>query len=416
MKSGKVYIVGAGLAGLSAAVTLAAQGIRVEMLESAPSAGGRCRSYYEPGLGRVTDNGNHLILSGNRAVQDYVQIIGSGGAFVGPDHAEFAFADVRTGERWTIRPNDGAVPWWIFSKSRRVPGTRAGDYLALVRLVRAQGGSLGEAPSRGPLWDRLLHPLLLAALNTEPQTATAKLVATVVRETLAKGGKAYRPRIASPTLAAALVNPAVAFVQERNGAIRFGQRLRNVVFDAAGALALEFGEVELPVNKQDRVILAVPPWVAKSLLPGIAVPDEFRAIVSGHFGITPPPGTPAMTGLIGATIEWIFAFPDRISVTISNADRFTEVDRAELAALCWRDVSNVFHLPPDLPPWQIVKEKRATFAANPEQERKRPGSVTQWQNLFLAGDWTDTGLPATIEGAVRSGKRAAQLALASMLV
>jgi hypothetical protein len=282
--------------------------------------------------------------------------------------------------------------------------------------MRAQGGPLGEAPSHGPLWDRLLHPLLLAALNTEPQTATAKLVATVVRETLAKGGKAYRPRIASPTLAAALVNPAVVFVQERNGAIRFGQRLRNVVFDAARALALEFGEAELPVNEQDRVILAVPPWVAKSLLPGIAAPDEFRAIVSGHFGITPPPGTAAMTGLIGATVEWIFVFSDRISVTISNADRFAEVDRAELAALCWRDVSNVFHLPPDLPPWQIVKEKRATFAANPEQERKRPGSVTQWQNLFLAGDWTDTGLPATIEGAVRSGKRAAQLALASMLV
>jgi squalene-associated FAD-dependent desaturase len=417
MKSGTVYIVGAGLAGLSAAVALAAQGVRVEVIESAPSAGGRCRSYYEPALGRIIDNGNHLILSGNRAVQDYVNRIGSGAAFVGPSHAEFAFADVRTGERWTLRPNDGVVPWWIFSKTRRVPGTRAFDYLGPAGLLWADRGALGDArPARGPLWDRLLHPLLLAALNTKPEIATAELVATVLRETLARGGKAYRPRIASPTLAAALVDPAVAFVQERKGTFRLSQRLRNVVFDAAGALALELGEAELPLKEQDRVILAVPPWVAKSLLPGIAAPDEFRAIVSGHFAIAPPPGTPAMTGLIGATIEWIFVFSDRISVTISDADRFNEVDRAELAALCWRDVSNVLHLPPDLPQWQIVKEKRATFAATPEQERKRPGSVTQWQNLFLAGDWTDTGLPASIEGAVRSGNRAAQLALAGMLV
>jgi squalene-associated FAD-dependent desaturase len=416
MKSGTVYIVGAGLAGLSAAVMLAAHGVHVEVIESAPAAGGRCRSYFEPALGRIIDNGNHLILSGNRAVQDYVNRIGSAAAFVGPSHAEFAFADARTGERWVLRPNDGAFPWWIFSKTRRVPGTRAFDYLGPAGLLRSHGGALGDAKRpHGPLWDRLLHPVLLAALNTKPEIASAKLVATILRETFVKGGKAFRPRIASPTLAAALVDPAVAFVQERNGTFRLSHRLRNLVFDAGGALALDLGETELPVKEQDRVILAVPPWVAKSLLPDITAPDEFRAIVSGHFAIAPPPGTQAMTGLIGATVEWIFAFEDRISVTISDADRLTEVDRAELAALCWHDVSTVFNLPPDLPPWQIVKEKRATFAATPEQERKRPGSATQWQNLFLAGDWTDTGLPATIEGAVRSGNRAAQLALASML-
>ena len=91
-------------------------------------------------------------------------------------------------------------------------------------------------------------------------------------------------------------------------------------------------------------------------------------------------------------------------------------DRETLAALCWRDVARLLRLPDALPPWQIVKEKRATFAATPEQEAKRPGPRTQWRNLFLAGDWTDTGLPATIEGAVRSGKRAAELALGQSLV
>jgi squalene-associated FAD-dependent desaturase len=415
MNAGTVYIVGAGLAGLSAAVTLAAQGVGVKILESAPTAGGRCRSYYEPVLGRMIDNGNHLILSGNCAVQDYVRMIGSSSAFVGPKHAEFAFADLGTGAQWTIRPNDGFLPWWIVSKRRRVPDTRLSDYLALRSLLRGHDGPLGDVP-RGALWDRLLQPILLAALNTKPERATARLVAAVMRETLAKGGRAYRPRIASPTLAAALVDPAISFVQARNGTFQFSQRLRNIVFGAANVQILETGDQVLQMADDDRVILAVPPWVAASVIPGISTPDEFRAIVSGHFAVAPPLGTPAMTGLIGGTVEWIFAFPDRISVTISNADRWVDMDRAKLAALCWADVSQVLRLPRDLPAWQIVKEKRATFAAIPEQESKRPNCATAWKNLFLAGDWTNTGLPATIEGAVRSGNRAAQLALASMLV
>jgi hypothetical protein len=156
--------------------------------------------------------------------------------------------------------------------------------------------------------------------------------------------------------------------------------------------------------------------VAKSLLPDIAAPDEFRAILSAHFRAVPPPDTAPMTGLIDATVEWIFAFPDRISVTISNADRLIDRDRDELAAICWRDVARAYRLPAGVPAWQIVKEKRATFAATPEQEAKRPGALTAWRNLFLAGDWTATGLPATIEGAVRSGRRASELALNHALV
>jgi squalene-associated FAD-dependent desaturase len=417
VSTGTVYVIGAGLAGLAASVHLAARGVRVEVIEATASAGGRCRSYYEPALERIIDNGNHLILSGNRAVQDYVRTIGSGARFVGPPHAEFAFADLGTNERWSLRPNDGPVPWWIFCKSRRVPSTRAMDYLAVARVMRAAGETLGDAwPAEGSLRERLLQPVLLAALNTKPEIATAKLVAAVLRETLAKGGQAYMPRIASPTLAAAFVDPAVAFVKERGGVFRFGQRLRSIGFGTAGAQGLELADMRLPLTEHDRVIIAVPPWVAKPLLPGIETPDEYRAIVSGHFGIAPPHGAAPITGLIGANVEWIFAFPDRISVTISDADRFNETTRAELAALCWRDVANASGLPADLPPWQIVKEKRATFAAVPEQERKRPGTKTPWPNLFLAGDWTDTGLPATIEGAVRSGNRAAQLALASIAV
>ncbi len=138
---------------------------------------------------------------------------------------------------------------------------------------------------------------------------------------------------------------------------------------------------------------------------------SISAIVNAHFRIVPPKGVPAIIGLIGGTAEWIFAFSDRVSVTVSGADQLVDLDRESLARLLWHDVAAVHGLSEELPPWQIVKEKRATFAATPEQDAIRPNAATAFANLVLAGDWTQTGLPATIEGAMRSGYKAAELAL-----
>ena len=407
MSSGTVYIVGAGLSGLAAAVALAARGIRVEVLEGTNAAGGRCRSYYDTAVDQIIDNGNHLILSGNHSVQDYLRVIGSAENFVGPAHTEFAFAELPSAKRWTIRVNDGPLPLWMLDEKRRVPGTHPADYFALAGLMRSGGRKIPD----GPLWQKLVRPLLLAALNTEPEIASRALIAATLRETIAKGGKAWRPRVAFPTLAAAFIDPAIAFVEQHGGRFRFGQRLRSLVFSGPSVLGLQLPDAMLPISAEDRVILALPPWAASALLPRLNVPDEFRAILSAHFRIAPPTDAPPITGIIGGTAEWIFAFPDRISVTVSNADRLMDGDREDLAALCWKDVAAVYGLPDDLPPWQIVKERRATFAATAEQDAKRPGAKTQWGNLTLAGDWTATGLPACIEGAVRSGRRAAELAL-----
>jgi squalene-associated FAD-dependent desaturase len=363
-------------------------------------------------LGQTIDNGNHLVLSGNRATFAYLSRIGAEHALVGPDRARFDFIDVRTDERWTIAPNEGPLPWWMFSRRRRVPETRMLDYAGLLGLIwPGTSKRICEVIAcDGPLWERLMRPFLLAALNTEPETASAALAGAVIRETLAKGGRAYRPRIAHPTLAAAFVDPALAFLAQKNAAADFGQRLRRIVFDGPRVNALEFPERTVALSDEDSVIVAVPPWAARELLPGIEAPDDFRAIVNAHFKIAPPAGTPPMLGVIGGMVEWIFSFSDRISVTISSADRLVDQEREALAALIWRDVSSALKLPAELPPWQIVKEKRATFAATPEQAARRAPAKTQWSNLFLAGDWTATGLPATIEGAVRSGHKAAELA------
>ena len=123
MSSRRVIIAGAGLAGLSAAVVLAEAGVPVSLSDSAAQAGGRCRSYPDPALGLTIDNGNHLVLSGNPAVAAYRKSVGAQEPLSGPDHADFAFADLSSGGRWTVRINDGRLPWWTAVPDRRVPGT-----------------------------------------------------------------------------------------------------------------------------------------------------------------------------------------------------------------------------------------------------------------------------------------------------
>jgi squalene-associated FAD-dependent desaturase len=407
-----VHIVGAGLAGLAAAVRLAGQGIAVVLHEAANQAGGRCRSYHDPALDMTIDNGNHLVLSGNRATVDFVATIGARDQLRGPSDASFPMVDIATNERWTIRINEGRFPSWLFDRTARVPGTRVTQYLPLARLLWAKpDAAIGDVIAcKGPVYERLIDPLLRAALNTEPPEASAGLAAAVLRETVAVGGRACHPLIAADGLATAFVEPAMKFVQQRGTDIHFGHRLRACTFDGSRVSALDFGEDAVQLAAEDAVIVAVPPPVASDLLPGLVVPTEFRAIVNAHYRIASERDLPPMMGAVNGTLEWLFAFRDRLSVTISTANRLLETERDILARKIWQEVARMIGSTAPLPPWQIVRERRATFAALPSQNARRPAAQTAWRNLLLAGDWTATGLPATIEGAIRSGNRAAELA------
>jgi squalene-associated FAD-dependent desaturase len=407
-----IHIIGAGLAGLSAAIELSGRGERVAIHEATSFAGGRCRSYHDMSLGMMIDNGNHLLLSGNRAALSYLRALRSEHRLVGPAHAAFPFVDLGTREEWTLRFNDGRIPWWLFRPGRRVPDTRPYHYASLARLIwPARDKAVGEVIRfTGPVYERLVRPLLLAALNIDPSVASARLAGAVVRESLLAGGLACRPLIAREGLGATMVEPALALLAQRNAGVQFSHQLHALHTAAGRVEALDFGKDRVVLASGDLVILAVPPYAAGALVPGLTAPTEFRAIVNAHFRIEPPAAQPPILGLLNSTTEWLFAFPDRLSTTISAADRLIDMPRETLAQKIWSEVAVVTGLPPDLPPWQIVRERRATFAATPEQDARRPGPKTAWNNLLLAGDWTDTGLPATIESAIRSGQRAARLA------
>ena len=411
-----VHVVGAGLAGLAAAIALSAAGRGVVVHESGPAAGGRCRSYQDRELGLTIDNGNHLLLSGNRAAAAYLDAIGAGDSMTGPADPCFPFMDLSTGARWTVRPSPGRLPWWILRPTRRVPGTGARDYLRLLRLGRiTDDRTVAEALPDDALFRRLVAPLAIAALNTAPRDGLARLLGAVVRETLLAGGAACRPLLPRVSLAASFIDPALATLRARGAEIRFGHRIAALGVAAGRVAGLRGTDGTIALGPADAVVLAVPPWVATGLLPELVVPDAFEAILNLHYATTPGGviGPGGFIGLIGGTAEWVFVKSGHVSVTVSAANRLVDRPAEALAALVWPEVRAALALPADapLPPYRVVKEKRATFAATAEQDRRRPGPHTALANLVLAGDWTATGLPATIEGAIRSGDRAASLLL-----
>ena len=406
------------MAGLAAALRLSREAAEVVLYEAAGHAGGRCRSFFEPSLDRDIDNGNHLLLSGNGSARAYLRESGADRTFATDIPAGFPFVDLQNGDRWTVRPNAGPIPWWLLVESRRVADTRPSEYLSALRLRRAGPEDTVAAllSATGTLYRRFWEPLAVAVLNTPPDEAYARLLWPVLLETFAKGAQACRPMIARTGLSHSLVDPAIRTLTERGVSIRLGQRLRALDGGSARITALEFAQETVPLGPDDAVVLAVPASAAAALLPEISTPQRFCPIVNVHFrldGAGEDLAPLKFMGVIGGVAEWIFIRDDIVSVTVSAADAVVQSPAEDIARQTWADVTRALGREQEpLPRYKVVKEKRATFAQTPESERLRPPAQSYYQNLLLAGDWTNTQLPATIEGAIRSGYRAAELLLA----
>lgn len=414
--TGIVHVVGAGLSGLACATALAGSGHAVMLYEATDHAGGRCRSWHDGRLDRIIDNGNHLILGANRECLSYLDRIGGRGGLLTIDPVCLPFLDLRSGQHWTLRPDRGPLPLWLTDPTRRVPDSRLIDYLGILKLALA-GPDQTVAdllPASGPLAARLWKPLAISILNTPYQDGSARLLWSVFQRTLLRGAEACRPHIAGPGgLSASLVDPALAYLADRAVKVRFGWRLKGLQRTPVGrADRLDFAADQVVLGPNDRVVLALPSDAMAGLLPDLPVPDRFHSILNAHYRLDGParlPGGLPLLGLVGGVAEWLFLRGDTLSVTVSAADALIDRPADDLLALLWRDVAAVLGLDADRPArGRIIKERRASFAASPDQDRRRPGPRVA-DNLYLAGDWTDTGLPATIEGAVQSGHRAAVL-------
>lgn len=408
-------MIGGGLAGLSCAVFSVVAGHKVVLYEATKTAGGRCRSFFDPTLETVVDNGSHAVLAANPAVFEFLQLLGARNELVSVNPAgDIPFVDIASGQSWALKPGTSMFPWWVFNSRRRAPETSLREYLRGLGLLFAGKDKVvaDVLPATGQTYARFWEPFVTAVMNTDPKEASAALFSKAFRQTLfAKTGgfQSYVPRI---NLAETFVDPALRFLNHHAAEVRYAAAVKSVSGNTT-AETINLRNASLPVDENDTVIIAVPPWspLTQPFLDGAITPDP-SPIVNVHYKIETPSAPPAMTGLVGGSAQWVFVRDGVISATVSAATPFASYSKSEIAHIIWTDVKKALNLPEsDPPPYRVIIERRATPLQNCMFARARPGPRTYLKNVFLAGDWLDTGLPCTLESAVISGKTAAKLAL-----
>ncbi|MXQ11282.1 hydroxysqualene dehydroxylase [Microvirga makkahensis] len=402
MTAGRTHIVGAGIAGLSAALAVAEEGGEAVLYEAAPQPGGRCRTIHSAD-GFSHDNGTHVLFTANRHALNLLRTVGARDRWIEPERRGLPLYDMRSGTMQRI----GLSPWSWLRPSRRPQGIRMADLARLVRLaLSVRDCPVASIVGDRPIMDNLVGPLTLAILNTPPEVASARRLALALRRLL--WPQASRLLVARNGLSEDLILPTVEALQASGIPILAGQRLKNLVIHGERVIGLSLTDRAVALGPRDNVIVALPPYEVERLLPALAVPQRFEAILNVHFRL-PGPERPRFIGFTGALTQWLLVRRDHVSVTVSAAETVVQEPAADLASAIWREIVPVLR---DLgldacaerqPEARIVKEKRATIrqdAASLPQPPLRPLA-----NLALAGDWLGA-LPATIESAIISGEEA----------
>lgn len=417
----KVHIIGAGLAGMAAAIALGGSGREVVIYERQREAGGRVRTLVDSEFGVPIDNGIHLAFSGQRALSWYLRATAAEDRLTGPAEARFEFFDTSDNSRWQLRPNRGRLPWWILARARRAPGTGLADVLGLIRLAMASSGAtvascLGE---RRVSVRRLWEPFTVAALNTPLHSASAReLWRTWRQNILWRGEERLRVRFARHNLGDSLVEPALRRLLHNGVTLQLGTGVEGLERSNGRIDLLNVAGQAIALAPDDVVIAAVPPARLAPLLPELPLPRRESAIVTAHFRLPPPydrvgvEAAPQLICLLDSRSEWLLRRGGVASLTVGAADDLIDRPDEQLCQHFWLHIRGALGLPPlPMPTSRLIKERAGTFAHTPEQCENRRSLVSPYRNLHLAGDWTATGTPATMDGAIRSGLEVAHRVL-----
>ena len=445
MTSPDVIVIGAGVAGLAAATSLAGRGARVGVVEARPSLGGRAGSYTDPATGEVVDNGQHILMGCYRESFAFLRRIGAAGYVKVQPSLEVPFVDT-AGRRTTLAcpplPSPyhllgGIIEWDALSWRDRLSVTRLGPVIRTARRhLEGRTTNVAASPEEtvenwlirngqtARIREMLWNPLALAALNQPPSEAAAPPFVRVLAEMFGPDPSASSIALPVLPLSETYTEPARRYIEERGGDVRTNARVRVIV---------EHGRV-VGVRVRDRELISAPAVV--SSVPWFALADLFDQVPAPIAGVVcaasqmgaypivtvnlwldrPVMSTPFL-GLPDRNMQWVFdrqaiaaAAAPHLSLVSSGAAEMVALSNAVITAIAWRELREAVPAArlASVTRATVVRERRATFSLAPGQPA-RPSNATTLAGFVLAGDWTDTGLPGTIESAALSGHRAADL-------
>lgn len=443
-----VVIAGAGISGLASGVFLSRRGIPVVVCEQKPFAGGRAYSFLDPRSRETVDNGQHVLIAGYDATMRFLEVIGTRHHVRVQRRPRFLFHHPDRGFRAITLPRlpppfhlaAGILRSDLLTVMDRLRLLRAG--IALLHPDRSPDHDIGPltvqqwldgAGQNRETSRSFWEPLAIAIMNEHCAAASALLFVRSLRKAFLSNWRSAAFAVPQVGLSRLFAEPAMQYIRDHGGRVVLGRGVARVLEERGGAsgVCLEDGTV----LEGRAVILAVPPYRLRDILPENPKVREYLAgvdhirfspILSVHLWFAEDfMGHDDVVGIIGRRMQWIF---NRRSITtasdgnsrklaggyvcavISAAQDFIGLGNGEIIALALEDLRTLYGAGlPEPTSSLVVREKRATFSPSPATEVLRPCQRTLLPRLFLAGDWTATGFPATIEGAVVSAERCASL-------
>jgi len=425
-----VCVIGGGIAGLSVSVFLKDNGFDVTLIESSPRLGGRAYSFFDKDLNGPADNGVHILASWYENTFEFLKIIGTYDKLKFQEQLEVNFADLdANGYRFKCPklPPPLHLIWGLWSY--KPLGFK--DKIGIIKLLNS---AMLEKYSEEELKimdtselfrltkqsanviDYFWKPFIVAVFNAKPENTSAWQFVQIIKTGFLRSGSSNLV-FPKSNLNDLYVYASENYLTKKNAKVLKSSKIIKINYgnEKIESLVLD-GNSEL---KFDYCISAVPFFEFKNLFPENVLNGMYDSIdnlnpspiLNIHLGLKPGDLDKIMDddfiGIVNATIQWVFKVGEnRICIVISSADELVDKDKNEIVELC---KDELLHCMPgfrdaEFISSKVIKEKRATFLPDIASVTSRPGYKTKYNNLFLAGDWIDTGYPATIESAVKSAK------------
>ena len=421
----KCVVIGGGLAGLSAAVFLAGSGVKVEVIEAAPKTGGRTYSFKEPVSSDIIDNGQHILMGCYKDTIDFIRLINAENNFIFRKHLKVNFL-MENFRLFQLKSGNSLYPFNLLSALLNYKAISLSNRFKLLKFFAklyfypdhslnkmTVSQWLKQENQTEELIKSFWEILTVGALNTGINKASAKIFADILKKIFFSGSKAAAIILPGSGLSEAFCVNSEKFIEERSGRISLLETVSR--FGISGEKIISIFTNKRTITGFDYVVSAVPYINLKNILAksGINLNNiDFRysTIVSIHIWLKENKLSEDFYGLINSPVHWIFNHKSHLSLVISDANDLADVPKEEIFNTAALQLEKFAGISKDnIVSYKIIKEKRATFIPSNDILNKRPGPYTGLKNFFLAGDWINTGLPATIESAVKSGRMVSEI-------